>query len=337
MPVLPAQASFSETGYHVWCGAPIAGNDGRYHLLYSRWPAAATFAPGWAIRSEIAHAVADTPLGPYRPTGAVLPARGINPATGKKFWDADVAHNPNVLRLPDGRFALFYTGNHGDGKSFASHRNHQRIGVALATRPEGPWTRLDRPVLDVGPLPEDFDSLCVTNPAAAVAPDGSILLLYKAVTQEAGKPLGGRVRHGVARAARVEGPYEKLATDVFAGEGADNQTWMLVEDPFIWWDARDRTWHGLGRDVAGRYTGDRSAIARFTSADGLRWTPAARPLFVPGAYPLAGGGRSTARLERPAVLFVDGRPAILFGAANGYAKPPGLSYNVQFPLAPASP
>ena len=31
------------------------------------------------------------------------------------------------------------------------HRNHQRIGVATADHPGGPWTRRDTPLLDVGP------------------------------------------------------------------------------------------------------------------------------------------------------------------------------------------
>ncbi len=334
----PAGAEgFHDPEWHIWCGAPIQGDDGRFHLLYSRWPLSAGFAPGWALRSEIAHAVADRPLGPYRHTAVVLPARGLNPATGVKYWDADVTHNPNILRLPDGRFALFYMGNHGDGKSYPMHRNNQRIGVALADRPEGPWRRFDRPVLDVGARPGDFDSLCVTNPAAAVTPDGTILLVYKAVTQAPGKEMGGVVRHGVARAEKIEGPYIKLGTDVFEGEGtAGAATWMLVEDPFIWW--ADGAWHGLGRDAAGRYTGDKGAIARFVSADGRHWRPAVPALFVPGAFRYADGRVSDHRLERPALLFEKGQPTVLFGAADGYPKKRGVvSRNVQFPLIPPSP
>ena len=65
---VPMDAKFSVPGYYVWCGAPAQGADGKYHLFYSRWPVKNPdgFAPGWAICSEIAYAVADKPFGPYR-------------------------------------------------------------------------------------------------------------------------------------------------------------------------------------------------------------------------------------------------------------------------------
>ena len=34
-------------------------------------------------------------------------------------------------------------GEYGDGKNYPMHRNHQRIGVAIAANPAGPWKRLD--------------------------------------------------------------------------------------------------------------------------------------------------------------------------------------------------
>ena len=126
---LPAANRFSLPDHFVWCGAPVKGPDGKYHLFYSRWPVKAAFAPGWAIHSEIAYAVADRPGGPYRHVNVALPKRGINPATGKKYWDADVTHNSNAFHHA-GKYYLYYMGNHGDGKSYPMHRNHQRIGVA---------------------------------------------------------------------------------------------------------------------------------------------------------------------------------------------------------------
>jgi len=104
----PLAARFSDPDWHIWCGAPIRGDDGKYHLLYSRWPAKVGFAPGWALHSEIAYAVADQPLGPYKFVNVALPARGVNPATGQKFWDGDVTRNPNVLRHPNGKFYLLH-------------------------------------------------------------------------------------------------------------------------------------------------------------------------------------------------------------------------------------
>ncbi len=133
---VPQGARFSEPGYFVWCGAPVAGRG--WEVSSVLFPLAGeepkAFAPGWAIHSEIAYAVADQPFGPYKFVNVALPARGTNAATGTKYWDADVTHNPNIV-LRDGKYLLYYIGNYGDGK-YPTHRNHQRIGVAIADNPK---------------------------------------------------------------------------------------------------------------------------------------------------------------------------------------------------------
>ena len=174
---------------------------------------------------------------------------------GRDFWDGAVTHNPNIL-TKDGKLYLFYMGNNGDGK-YQTHRNNQRIGVAVANKPEGPWKRLDRPIIDVSPDKSAFDSLCVTNPAAAVRPDGGILVIYKAVQYVEGKPMGGNVRYGAALADNPEGPYTKAAGNIFEAEGEDaKKTWMLAEDPFIWFSRQyGNQYYAIarrGRQVLGR-------------------------------------------------------------------------------------
>lgn len=336
---MPATARFSEPGFFVWCGAPVKGDDGRYHLFYSRWPLAAKFKPGWALVSEIAYAVAESPFGPYRHVNVALPARGINPATGKKFWDADCTHNPNILRHPDGKYYLIHMGNYGDGKDYPTHRNHQRIGVAVADRPEGPWTRFDRPIIDVSSDPAAFDSLVVTNPAATLRPDGSVLLLYKAVTQAPGKVMGGQVRYGAAIARHPAGPYTKVAGRIFESDQPDaSKHWMLAEDPYIWFSKKyGNRFYAVARDVVGQFTGDTGSIALFQSADGLNWQPAPNPKVLPSAYLLADGTKSVAKLERPVVLLANDEPLALFGAADGYMVKGRISGNVQIPFTQRPP
>jgi hypothetical protein len=316
---VPANAVFSDPQWNIWCGAPIKGDDGKYHLFYSRWPAKDGFHPGWAIHSEIAHAVGDQPFGPYRFAGVALPARGINPATGEEFWDGEVTHNPNILRK-NGRYYLFYMGNHGPG-NYAVHRNNQRIGVAVADKPEGPWKRFDRPIIDISTDPNAFDSLCATNPAATVRPDGSILLIYKGVTRRAGNVMGGAVRFGAALATSPEGPYVKQQGHIFESDRPDKHTWMLAEDPYIWFS-----------DAAGYFTGTNGGIAMFQSEDGLHWEPASHPKVLGSSFLWADGHLSGHRIERPALLFDGETPIALFGATNGYVKPPQTSCNVQIPL-----
>jgi hypothetical protein len=322
------EAIFSQPGWNVWCGAPIRTADGKCHLYYSRWPAEKGFAPAWAIYSEIAYAVADKPEGPYRFVNVALPARG------KQYWDGTTTHNPNVLQK-DGKFYLYYMGNTGDG-NYATHRNNQRIGVAMADRPEGPWKRFDKPVIDVSPDKAAFDSLCVTNPAAAVRPDGGILLIYKAVEYVQGKKMGGRVRYGATVADKPEGPYTKTAGHIFEADGeVGKKTWMLAEDPYIWFSHRyGERYYAIARDVVGQFTGSSGGLALFESADGLRWKPDSHPKVLGSRFTWADGTVSEKNVERPALLFDGDEPIALFGATGGYLKTP--SYNVHFPLAPAA-
>lgn len=328
---LPSANRFSLPDHFVWCGAPVKGPDGRYHLFYSRWPVKAGFAPGWAIHSEIAYAVADRPQGPYTHVNVALPKRGIDPATGKKHWDADVTHNSNAF-FHGGKYYLYYMGNHGDGKSYPMHRNHQRIGLAVADQPQGPWKRFDRPIVDISADKKAFDSLCVTNPAACLRPDGGVLLIYKAVEFIEGKEMGGKVRYGAALAEAPEGPYVKTPGKIFEAEKGSKH-WMLAEDPFIFHSAKyGNRYYAVARDVVGTFSGSEGGICLFQSADGLDWKPAAHPKVLGSQFLLSGGSKSTFKLERPALLIEDGEPTHLFGTTDGYLKDGKISSNVQIPL-----
>lgn len=330
---LPAANRFAEKDYFVWCGAPVKGPDGNYHLFYSRWPVNVGFAPGWALHSEIAYAVSKSPQGPYNHVNVALPARGINPATGLKFWDADVTHNPNAF-YHHGKYYLYYMGNFGDGKNYPMHRNHQRIGLAIASNPAGPWTRMDDPVVDVSKDPSAFDSLCVTNPAACLRPDGGVVLIYKAVQFIKGKEMGGNVRYGAALASKPEGPYIKTPGRIFEAE-KPGKHWMVAEDPFIWFSKKygDR-YFAATRDVVGTFTGSAGGICLFESVDGLNWKPSSHPKILGDRFALAEGGTSPSNIERPALLIENEEPTFLFGATDGYKKGGRISSNIQIPLVP---
>jgi hypothetical protein len=57
--------------WYVWGTSPIDGADGKVHVFFSRWPARRRMG-GWVNRSEVAHAVADKPEGPYEYVETVL-------------------------------------------------------------------------------------------------------------------------------------------------------------------------------------------------------------------------------------------------------------------------
>ena len=150
--ILPADPEnfFKTEGYFNWCGSVVKGEDGKYHLFYSRWPEASKFS-GWLLFSEVAHAVADSPAGPWEYRETVLEG------SGPGHWDAITAHNPKIKHF-EGKYYLYYASTHlnppGD---FAKDklwqiskqgpqdplwksdlRPNQRTGVAVASSLNGP-------------------------------------------------------------------------------------------------------------------------------------------------------------------------------------------------------
>ncbi len=316
---------FREPGYNVWCGSVVEGKDGKFHLFYSRWPLS-TGHLGWVTHSEIARAVSDSPLGPFKPAGVVLPERDAS------FWDGLCTHNPTVVRIGD-KYYLYYMGNTGDraktnGLNW-THRNNQRIGVAVADDPAGPWTRFDKPVLDVSSDPSAPDALLVANPSVVERPDGGVLMVYKAVGKKGSPPFGGPVVHLTATAKDPLGPFEKQGKPIFIKPG----THFAAEDPFVWYDGT--RYLAIVKDMGGHFTGVSPSLALFSSSDGLNdWQLADHPLVSGLAIKRTDGTTwKLNKLERPQVLFQDGRPTVLYCAA---ADTPDLSnsFNVAIPLKP---
>jgi hypothetical protein len=325
----PLTAKLSDPDYNIWCGAPIKGDDGKYHVFYSRWPRKLGHQ-AWVTNSEIAHAVGDSPLGPWKHHDVALAARGA------KFWDGSCTHNPNIARI-GGKYCLFYVGNYGDGvlgKGLNwTHRNHQRIGVAIADSPNGPWQRFDQPIVTTSDDKAAFDSLCVTNPAGCERADGGVLLVYKAVEYVEGKIGGGKVRYGAAMADKPAGPYTKKPGHIFEADVADaGKHWMLAEDPYIWFSKQyGNRYYAVARDVVGTFTGASGGIVLFQSEDGLNWKPASNPKVLGARYQRADGTTSFSTIERPALLFDGETPIVLFGAASDNKNRDG-TFNVQIPL-----
>jgi hypothetical protein len=55
---VPQANKFTDPGYYVWCGSVTKGDDGKFYMLYSRWPLDDGFE-SWPVTSEIAVAVSD--------------------------------------------------------------------------------------------------------------------------------------------------------------------------------------------------------------------------------------------------------------------------------------
>ncbi len=228
---VPRSAKFSNEAFFTWgAGLVKSKTDDKYHLFYSRWPHAYGFR-SWVSHSEIAHAVSDSPYGPFEYRDVALAPRAPS------YWDGMVTHNPNIHYF-NGKYYLYYMGNTGDGRVATTslnfvHRNNQRIGVAVADNLNGPWERLDKPIIDVSPDSTAHDALMTSNPSVAQMPDGRFLMIYKAVGKKKAMPFGGPVVHLAAFSDSPIGPFVKQLKPIFTSEKYD---FFPAEDPYIWSD-----------------------------------------------------------------------------------------------------
>ncbi len=301
---------FRLNDYMVWCGSPIKGKDGKFYLFYSRWPRKLTHM-AWATHSEIAVAVSKNYVGPYKHVKVIFPKRD------KKYWDADVTHNPTIHRFGD-TYYLYYMGNYGNGEWW-DHRNHQRIGVATSKHPLGPWKRFDKPIVDTSY--KSFDHMIASNPSIVKQPNGKYLMIYKGVSE--GKlPFGGVVLHGAAIANKPTGPFIKQSHRIFVKDTVK----FAAEDPYIWYQ-KGRYW-AIVKDFKGSFTNVGLSLALFESTNGLDWKPGKNALVSKTVIPFGSGDKIVDKLERPQLLIVDGIPIALYCAV--YDK--GDNYNVAIPL-----
>ncbi|MDX9979374.1 MAG: glycoside hydrolase family protein [Lentisphaeria bacterium] len=325
----PVGGGFRMDGYWVWCGSVIRGEDARYHMFAARWPHHLPFFDGYKVASEVVHAVADRPEGPYQFESVVLPDRG------EQFWDGRMTHNPTIHRYGD-QYLLFYI-----GATFAGPRPSEaelraqttrvpnecystiRIGCAVADSVWGPWRRPDKPCLDI--RPGKWDGSVVTNPAPCLRPDGSILLYYRSNT-----PKG--LRLGCACAATLGAPFERLSDEPVLTFPGDE----FVEDPYVWHNGKE--YELIAKDIKGGICGEVFAGIHARSDNGLEWTLCDPPKAYSRTIRWDDGGvTAQGCVERPQLLFHDGVPTHLFAATGD--GPGGFrncenSWNLVIPLGP---
>lgn len=317
---VPASAKFVDEDFFIWGGSVVKDSDGVCHMLYSRWPRELGHN-AWVTHSEIAHAVSDSPLGPFKHVDVALPARGPD------FWDGHCTHNPTVHEF-EGKYYLYYMGNKGDGNARRglnwTHRNNQRVGVAVADHPNGPWKRYDKPLIDVGADDDAHDALLVNNPSIARRSDGVYVLVYKCVAKKSKLPFGGPVAHMVATSQSPAGPFKKHPDPVFTVEGAK----FPAEDPYIW--AQDGEFWAIVKDMRGTFTKSGRSLALFSSKDGINWELATNPLVSKLLINWEDADvQRVSHLERPQLLLENGKPTVLYCAADTNRS---HSFNVHIPL-----
>ncbi|MCK0190916.1 alpha-L-fucosidase [Arenibacter sp. F20364] len=307
---------FKTEGYYNWGSSIIKERDGKYHLFYSRWKKQYGFY-GWLTHSEIAHATSKSPAGPWKFKETVLKGRGNG------YWDAITAHNPKIKYF-EGKYYLYYIATNLGGKDYTdndlvqtaktgySHPNwkllrpNQRTGVAVSNSLNGPWSRMDKPLVEPsGPI-----ATLTVNPAIDRGKDGRYYLIIKG-----DKPNEKNfVRNqAVAVAEHPDGPFTIQGNPVI--------DYMDTEDMSIWYDENRDRFYGVFH--AHNY------IGLVTSNDGTDWEKA-NEFVVKNKEILLEEGTTLVpdRMERPFIYKENGQPTVLSVAV----KKGDESYTVFIPI-----
>ena len=347
---------FTQNGYYLWCSSVIKGEDGRYHMFYSRWQHGKRLLTddpmnyifdgfsGWNKYSEIAYAVSDKIGGPYKYVKTVLKGNG-----DKNRWDRFTMHNPQVRKF-GGFYYLYYISNScdstlqfgnakytNDWKRWLQYNSTQKIGVVKFRNFNdliaGKYQRSATPLMQ----PDNVHTFEVTtNPTVTQGPDRKYYMMYKSR-----KPNVGNMTFWMAKSDKPDGPY-KLASEVFTS--AD----MACEDPCTWYDKIRKRFYAAVKYYSNskKLVPEFGALALITSEDGLHWQAASHPLISLREITMRDGKKiKLAHLERPfMVTDSDGQPLALFAAAaiDEPSKNKGLTpvmpenntFNVCFPLRP---
>ena len=315
-----------------WGGNPVWDrSDSKYHLFFAEFLGHCGL-DSWGTNSEVSHAISDQPAGPYTKQGVV---------------QGPFHHNPSVAYdNSTGTFLLYSIGNGSATPTNCSHRDGRDstvtagagdpaaagiITLSYAKTANGPWSTLPTPVLEG--LPGKWDAF-VTNPSVYIFPNGTVLMAYRG---------GWSPWHiGIAVAPSWRGPYRRVSDEpAFPIENEDpgwclrlpaylnclNCLWLTgavlrLCSAGLFVDQRNNfhmLTHYFGRDGPGGHA---------FSEDGLHWT------FAGQAYDLMlryddGTSTRVARRERPQVLSLGGKPALLFSGVDPHG---GMSWTQVQPI-----
>lgn len=293
--------------YFNWCNSIIRDQQGTYHLFYSRWPKKFGFF-AWLTHSEIAHATASQPDGPYNDAKTIMRARN-------GYWDQITIHNVRVNQF-DNRYYLYYISTNSDtvklneeklreiARTGYSHpfwdllRSHQRTGVAVASSLSGPWIRKNKPMIEPhGPI-----YTVTVNPSVCQGKDQQYYLIVKGDNQASGK------RHLIQAVGTSKNP-----TGPFILEDKPAFSDIPTEDVCSWYDEQRDRFYALFHAHGGNF------IGLITSKDGINWEKAKHYVVCKKEIPLKDGTiMKVDRMERPFIYLENGKPCILsFGVKKG--------------------
>lgn len=319
--------AISEKEWFNWCVSPVQAKDGKIHVFTSRWPASYGME-GWSEKdAEIAHFIGDSPEGPFSYVNTVLKSSMFpDPKT------MSAPHNSRVEEV-DGKYVLIYIlQNPSDGDTL--NKRIMRTGMMIADDLNGPWRFVgDKGGIVIEPSKDPnhwtYGAVIGTDNPAFEKIGDKYYIYFKAAI-----PTQLDARYGYAVADQLEGPY--IMSD---GPITDNISYVEDTDAFSYQGKH----YLLSTDNLGGNSGVYGALILWQSDDGLEYklenarigagtmydywgTPEdhAKLKEIPNRFIRSESGK----LERPSVLFIDGKPEYLYavGGVNIQGNPVSESY-----------
>jgi len=302
--------ALADPDWFNWCISPIWGKDGKVHLFGSRWPAADGMEGWTGPNAEIAHFVGDKPEGPFKYVSTIMKtAMFPDPKTMAG------PHNPR-LEYVDGKYILLYICQDPSG------RYAQRTGMMIADKLEGPWRFAGKNNGIMVTRSDDPNHW--TYKAAIGADNPAFLKIGKKyyIYYKCGTPEHMKAKYGYAVSDNLEGPYIMCDAPI-----TDNVSYIE--------DAQAFSYKGnhylLITDNLGGNTGIFGDLMLWKSKTGLDFKLADAQIAAGNLYDYWGTPEEhkwlatvknrfirdpSGKLERPAILFKNGRPAYLYAVGG---------------------
>ena len=301
-------------------GGSITGPDdsGRWHMFAARMGLNCGLL-SWESNSEVVHAVATNPLGPYQPK---------EPAVVPRF-----AHNPTVHRGGDGAYYLYHIGcggNTSTPRQDCTNGTTPRLppdataegsgcdgphwmGGLTARSPDGPWLPFPSEITLSSPAKADH---WLTNPAPALMPNGTLLWVYR--------QSGGSWPHSNASSERL-GIATAASWDSMTLDDKTPAAPLFpfpLEDQYVWRCKRGfyhaLTHKGQPRAPDRQLGGGKTPMAgHLFSRDGLAWSIGTTDAPYNNSIALTDGTTlRTGKRARPQLVVKDGAPLYLTTGAE---------------------
>jgi hypothetical protein len=264
--------------FSSWGGSVARDAAGTYHM-YAAVMAHGCGLNAWRPNSQIGHATARTPAGPYMLQQIILP---------------HFAHSPDVVRGADGSWLVYHVGagldntthcpvpsastcrwatNCSDGCTGNDHPWLSGLSffgpasVLRSSSPDGPWVDTVIGACDAVPGCEPHGTSPGNgndqNPAPYINADGSVTMLWRSINYTKGS---GQSYYALASASSWDGPFNWETANIFP-----DFSFCHIEDGHLY--RNKRGWHAIFHsDCHKLSTAKGAAGGHAWSRDGTHWT-----------------------------------------------------------------